>query len=198
MTTPLSLSCPTVVALDPGGVTGWSVFVVHPQALSDPRLKLLANILEWQHGQIFCGGDKYSVEAENAGVDKMIEIASEWPGAAHVIETFTIRKLNQSMEYCSPIRLTAAYDMKVRDLGVTTTYRQEPSDAKSTCSNTRLKEWGLYVRQGGLDHARDADRHAILALRHAKDARHGPARRHEWWPHLYGPDGQYRPEQVLF
>lgn len=184
-----SQTCPTVIAFDPGGVTGWSVMTVHPDALAVPRIRILANILFWEHGQIFCGGDTASQDAENAGVREMIEVARRFPGAMHMIEKFTIRKLNRSEEYSSPIRLTAGYDLAIRDLGITETFRQEPADALKECDNDRLKRWGLYVRKGGLGHARDADRHAILALRRAKDPKRGAAQRHEWWPHIYGVDG---------
>jgi hypothetical protein len=180
-----SLSYAVVVAFDPGGVTGWSMFAVHPNSLDIPRLRVLSNVEIWMHGQIDCRED------EGAGIDQMFAVAARWAKPVRILESFTIRMLNPTPEYCSPIRITAGFDAKARDAGWPDTYRQTPSDAKTTCTNERLKKWGFYISKGGLGHARDADRHALLMLRRAKDPKLGAARRHEWWPHLYGPDGKY-------
>jgi hypothetical protein len=169
---------PTVLAVDPGGTTGWSVLSVHPDCLTAPDIPILANITHWSHGQVDC---KY----ENAGVDALCELIEGWPGACVLIEQFVIRRFDQQSDFLSPVRITAALDYAVRRLGVWTTYRQQPSEAMQGATDARLRSWGLYQREGGMQHARDADRHAIMWLRKAKDPKLGERRRHEWWPHLY-------------
>lgn len=170
---------PTVLAIDPGGTSGWSIFSVHPNALVDPQVSILENITHWSHGQVDC------LEDELDGVEGLVELAESWPGAVVLLEQFIIRRFDQKEDFLSPVRITAAFDYAVRKLGVHQTYRQQPADAKNSASDDRLKRWGFYQREGGLEHARDADRHALLWLRKAKDPKQGSRRRHEWWPHIY-------------
>lgn len=118
----------------------------------------------------------------------MVKFIHSWPVAAVVIEDFVLRQMRMDRELLSPVRITSAvgYAMwrKGRDYHV-----QSPTDAKRVCTDERLKEWGMYDPYGGLRHARDADRHAILFLRKAKQK---AAFRAAAWPHLYGAEGAYR------
>lgn len=177
------LSNPTVFAVDPGGTSGWSVLAVHPEALLDPQVSILENITRWEHGQV-----DHLVD-ELAGVAELVRLAVGYLGAVFLIEKFILRRFDQKEDFLSPIRITAAFDYGARLCELPPTYRQQPSEALHTCTDARLKEWGLYEREGGMGHARDADRHAILWLRKAKDPKQGRARRHEWWPHIYDKDG---------
>lgn len=174
---------PTVFAVDPGGTTGWSVLSVRPEALADPKVLILANITMWQHGQVDCLTD------ELWGVSILQEIAMTVPGSVVLVEQFVIRRFDQKEDFLSPVRITAAFDYALRTRAGVRTYRQQPSEALRTCTDARLKEWGLYEREGGMGHARDADRHGVLWLRKAKDPKQGRVRRHEWWPHIYNEDG---------
>lgn len=182
---PLEHLCahPTVLAIDPGGTTGWSAISVRPEALSNPKVSILENITLWEHGQIDCLVD------EIAGVHELVERVSGAAGAVVLLEQFVIRRFDQKEDFLSPVRITAAFDYAARQLLGVRTYRQQPSEAMTTCTDARLKEWGLYERAGGMGHARDADRHGILWLRKAKDPKQGRVRRHEWWPHIYTDDG---------
>lgn len=204
----------TVLALDPGGTTGWSVMSFHAVALFDPEVPVLENIEFWQHGQIDCGTlkgnrgtsgvgdieDGVSTHGEAAGVNEIISLIRAWPGAAVVIEDFIIRQTNQSRDFLSPVRITAAinqymYNQK-RHM-----YYQQPALAKTAATDDRLKLWKLYDRSGGLNHARDADRHAITFANRVKQNAGKGKRANKSdlhlplvFPHIYGPKGPYSHE----
>lgn len=187
-----------VIALDPGGTTGWSLITVHPEAITEPKADLFDNIFTHKHGQVDCGShrgnlgdslhDGISTEGEFSGVYDLVEFIRAWPSAAIVVEDFNLRQMRMDRELLSPVRITSAigYAMWLdgRDYHI-----QAPADAKRVCTDDRLKEWRVYDSVGSLRHARDADRHAILFLRKAKqDSRF----RAIAWPHLYGERGAYR------
>lgn len=187
----------TVIALDPGGTTGWSLISVHPEALTEPNADFLDNIFVHQHGQVDCGThrgnlasslhDGISVDGEFSGVYDLAHFIESWPVAAIVIEDFQLRTMRMDRELLSPVRVTAALGYSIwlsgRDYHV-----QTPADAKRICTDDRLKAWGMYDPAGNLRHARDADRHAILFLRKAKNNTRFRAMA---FPHLYGTRGAY-------
>jgi hypothetical protein len=188
----------TVIAIDPGGTTGWSLISVHPESLIQSNADFLDNIFNHMHGQVDCGSrrgnlhsslhDGISTDGEFSGIYDLAEFIKCWPVAAVVIEDFTLRQLRMDRELLSPVRVTSGvgYAMWLagRDYHV-----QSAGDAKTICTDDRLKEWRMYDSYGGLKHARDADRHAILFLRKAKSS---SSFRALAWPHLYGPRGAYR------
>lgn len=173
----------TVIAIDPGGTTGWSVMCVYTDALSDADVSILKSIAHRAHGQV--GGD----EDEQARI--LIELIAAWPGCAVVVEDFVLRKYLKGRELLSPVRITAKVEYAVkRGLEDVQTeprlWIQSSSLAKSTATDDRLRQWGLYQREGGLEHARDADRHAITFLRRASER---TSIRAKAWPHIYAEDG---------
>ena len=188
----------TVIAIDPGGTTGWSLISVHPQSLTEPDADWRDNIFVHQHGEVDCGSHRgnlgtslhsgISTDGEFSGVYDLAKFIYSWPVAAVVIEDFVLGQMRKDRDLLSPVRVTAALGMMLwrkqgRDYHV-----QSPSDAKRVCTDERLKEWRMYDPYGGLRHARDADRHAILFLRKAKAKKAFRARA---WPHLYGDQGAY-------
>lgn len=187
-----------VIAIDPGGTTGWSLISVHPESLIEPKADFFDNMFDHKHGQVDCGVHRgnlgtslhegISTEGEFGGVYDLVELVRMWPSAAVVIEDFNLRQMRMDRDLLSPVRITSAigYSMWLagRDYHV-----QSPSDAKNVCSDERLKQWRVYDSSGGLQHARDADRHAILFLRKAKMKQ---GFREMAWPHLYGERGAYR------
>lgn len=201
-----------VIALDPGGTTGWSLMDLHPEVLVYPEFKIASCIDYWTHGQIDCGsktGDRgtreaaqdkggltgtagASVAGEAAGVAELIELIKMWPEAAIVIEDFILRQFRKDRDLLSPVRITAAISQYLwsvnRDYST-----QQPSLAKSTMTDDRLKRMGLYRADGGLNHARDADRHAITFLRRCKM---NPHIRAAAFPHLYGPDAPWNYKKI--
>jgi hypothetical protein len=187
------------------------VIKVHPDALEDPDISILDNIQHWAHGQIATelvddnigsshptihkerkrisrmagNGWAKDTTSESAAVHEMLQIVKQWPGCAVGMEDFIVRQFNQSYEFLSPVRLTAALDYALWLMGIQS-YRQQPSEAKSTVTDERLKLWGFYEKSGAQVHARDADRHCLTFLRKCKDPLKGPARRRLAWPHIYG------------
>lgn len=188
----------TIIAIDPGGTTGWSLMSVHPEALIEPNADLFENMFEHQHGQVDCGSHRgnldttlhegISTEGEFSGVYDIVDLIASWPSAAVIIEDFTLRQMRMDRDLLSPVRITSAigYAMWLagRDYHV-----QSASDAKRVCTDERLRKWGVYESSGAQRHARDADRHAILFLRKAKMNKSFRALA---WPHLYGASGAYR------
>lgn len=187
----------TVIAIDPGGTTGWSLISVHPGALTEPDAKILDNIFHHQHGQVDCGSHRgnlgtslhkgISTDGEFSGIYDLAKFIKQWPVAAVVVEDFILRQSRMDRELLSPVRVTAGLGYTLwkegRDYHV-----QTPADAKSTCTDARLKDWGMYDPTGNMVHARDADRHAILFLRKAKAK---ASFRANAWPHLFGERGAY-------
>lgn len=194
------VTAPTVIAIDPGGTTGWSVMVVHPEALVDKDVPILTNLLHRENGQIRAipvpvGNAKpkvreLSLEERRCVRTIMQDVVIKWPGAACVIEDFILRERSMARELLSPVRLTSALEWAIdeSDLQISLD-RQTPAEAKGTATDDRLKQWGLYSRAGGMQHARDADRHAIVFFRRAKAS---GLIRGQAWPHLYTPAGALR------
>lgn len=177
----------SVIAIDPGGTTGWSLIVLPPDALSDPDEKILTSIAIHQHGEVSTYMGRNGVDGEAICVDDLWSLIKCWPDAALVIEDFVIRQYNRSRDFLSPVRVTSALSYLIwKDNRVW--HKQSPADAKNVATDDRLRRWGLYSSEGGLGHARDADRHAILFLRKAKE---NPRIRAEVWPWLYGEDAPY-------
>ncbi|QOC56225.1 RuvC-like resolvase [Gordonia phage Sienna] len=196
-----------VIALDPGGTTGWSLFQVQPEALSSldehEQYGVLKNVVDWKHGQIDCGSQKgnrgvggyrdISTSGEAVGEGEILGLLRSWPAAAVIIEDFILdpKRFNMGRDLLSPVRITSvvSYDLWLqgRDYFV-----QGASLAKTTATDEKLKAWGYYSSTGGLGHARDADRHALTFFKRA--AQHTPQGRElreRAWPHLYGPGEEF-------
>lgn len=193
------VTAPTVIAIDPGGTTGWSRMVVHPEALSNPDVSILENIDHHSNGQIRAIPVSHGkVTVLNLSMEErrcvnaiMTDVMYPWFGAAVVIEDFLLRKKSMDRELLSPVRLTAALEWAIVEQQLNMTlHRQQPAEAKTGADDERLKRWGLYKRAGGQQHARDADRHAIIFFRKAKQRGN---LRHSAWPHIYTPSGELRP-----
>ena len=198
----ITYDCATVIAIDPGGVTGWSLISVPPEALCEPDVPVLSNIWNHLHGEVDCGTHRgnlgtslhpgISTEGEFSGVYDLAKFIRSWPVAAVVIEDFTLMVHRKDRDLLSPVRITSALGLELwktgRDYHV-----QTPADAKRVCSNERLIEWRMYDPTGSLEHARDADRHALLFLRKAKAKSRFRA---EAWPHLYGDRGAYNARRL--
>ena len=158
---------------------------VEADSLVDPDVSVLRSIAHRASGQITAGN-------EDEHAEEIVGLIAAWPNAAVVIEDFTLRTFKMSRELLSPVRLTAKVEyamfhgLQGCEPKHRRVFKQQPSMAKSTATDERLKQWGLYIREGGLEHARDADRHAITFLRRAKDK----ARvRHAGWPHMFDEHG---------
>ena len=146
-----------VLAVDPGGTTGWCVVGVHPDALSgDPEIRILENVEFWTCGQ-FEG-------AENDQSDEIVELVATWPSARLVLEEFILRKPSMGRELLSPVRISAVIDWAVRPRYWV---RQQPALAMTTITDDRQKDMGLWVP--GKEHARDAIKHAFTFLKRQRE-----------------------------
>lgn len=172
-----------ILAVDPGGVTGWSWMVLPAECLCDPNTTMLDRIRVWEHGQI----DSREL-GENQAVGTLLDtrndLADATPAAEvfHLTEDFILRKFLQGREVLSPVRITAAWEYVMGCHNWNYSHNQTSEEAMRTATDARLKEWGLYERKGGMGHARDADRHAITWLRKAKAS---PVLRSQCWPQTF-------------
>ncbi|WAA19689.1 RuvC-like resolvase [Gordonia phage Dalilpop] len=176
-----------VVAFDPGGTTGWSVFTLDVERLFDKTVRAHEVITDWWHGEIDCGAasgqlgsaaSQYdlsaSEEGEAAGAhlcEKLVERHAQALNCTVVVEDFILRTQNQKRDALSPVRITAILDYLLWE-GKNVPYpiaRQQPSEAKTAITDERLKLWDMWVPGGR--HARDADRHALLFVRKVREQR---------------------------
>jgi hypothetical protein len=88
-----------------------------------------------------------------------------------VLEGFRLRILSMDDNLLAPQRvLDRLCDRLYVRRSRVPVFFQTPSEAMSTVTDARLKDWAMYDRHSG-EHARDADRHAILFLRKFADNR---------------------------
>lgn len=189
----------TIVALDPGGTTGWSLMRWDLEALSKgsystPEL-IHFGLKEWKHGQIDCGTKAgnlgtsldagISTSGEFAGARTIGGLLRREPEAVVVIENFILREFNKGKDLLSPERLKAIIGYELW-LNQRIYFTQTPSE-KELFKNERLIQLGMYERAGGMEHARDADRHALLfATRCAEGTRKSRELREAAWPQFFG------------
>ncbi len=155
-----------ILGIDPGGTTGWALLTVPRRSVFG---RAQGEILDWDMGQLE-GPEEAQVRAL-ADKARQIQALDYQIGPALVVEDFDVAELRTTDAgvLYSPIRIAAmlryaAYRGETGDALVT---MQGRTIAKQAATDDRLRAWGLYDRHSG-DHARDAMRHAITALRRAK------------------------------
>lgn len=161
----------TSIAYDPGGITGWSVFVVHPDAIEDEDYNILDNIIFWSAGQFTGESDDREDDPEDVMAIQMLDLARAWPRAKVVCEHFVLRKFSSGQELLSPVRVTAKFGVLLRmqfPKPRRPIIKQQPSLAMSTITDDRLRRMGLYAPLSGQEHARDAVKHNLTWLKRAK------------------------------
>jgi hypothetical protein len=173
-----------ILGIDPGGVTGWSLIALPRKVLQQPVFKqpmemILREKVEWMHGQVDCRGK------EDEGAYQLRKLIDQWPTAAVVVEDFILRagRQEKSRDLLSPVRITAKIEHHLW-LNNRKMFLQQPSLAKRL-TDDRLKHMGVYTRQGGMQHARDADRHVLMFIRRCMDTK-GVALQQDSWPHIFG------------
>jgi hypothetical protein len=196
-----------VIAIDPGGTTGWCLMEVEPRSLLPEGPGVLESVRKWKIGQVDCGSTRgnlgtspyagISTAGESAGAAVLSRLIRNWPGAAIVVESFVLRQFSKDQDLLSPQRITAKLEQYLwtdgRDY-----FTQSPSEGKTTATDERLKTWGFYTSEGGMVHARDATRHALTFLRRASQpGLKGAGLRCAAWPHLYGMGTQLGPVRVM-
>lgn len=146
-----------VLALDPGGTTGWSLFGIHPDAMSgDPELHPFGpygNVLFWTAGE-FTGNQDHQI-------DQILELVDVWPLARLVTEDFKLRQLNAELD---PVEINAILRRAVRPRYW---IKQPAALALKSETDDRLKAAGFWIP--GQEHARDAVRHNITFIKRQKE-----------------------------
>ncbi|AVE00713.1 RuvC-like resolvase [Gordonia phage Buggaboo] len=189
----------SIMAFDPGGTTGWSIMRLDPAKLLDKTVRPNDVVTGWHHGEIDCGAQSgsagtsaiaqggdlgHSETGEAAGVflcERLIRVGAGVPRTVVVVEDFILRTQSKGRDALSPVRITGGLDQLLWE-GKNVPYpltKQQPSEAKSSVTDERLKLWGFY--ESGSRHARDADRHALLFLRKVRASR---AKMFAAWPLL--------------
>lgn len=174
----------SILGLDPGGTTGWSLLVIPKEidgtdVFSHKLDKILENIVNWDHGEIVTLG------AEDESAYRLSSLIMQRPGIAVVVEDFILRaeRKEKSRELLSPVRITAKLESYLWRMQCKM-FLQQPAQAKTTVTDERLRLWGCIPPDGLTDHARDADRHVILFLRRCLGAA-GAQLKVSAWPHIY-------------
>lgn len=143
-----------VIALDPGGTTGWAIFQVHPDAMGgDPGIPVMTNIELWTAGQ-FTGH-------QDDQIDEIVALVNSWPEARLITEDFRLRQINAVL---APVEINAAIRWATRPRYWV---KQSSALAMSTVTDQRQKDWGFWIP--GQEHARDAVKHAITFLKRKKE-----------------------------
>ncbi|ARW57170.1 hypothetical protein SEA_ZENON_85 [Mycobacterium phage Zenon] len=177
-----------ILAFDPGGTTGWSLLVLPRQirgrdVFSYDPATILRNAVIWEHGEMVTTGD------EDAASFQLFKMCQAWPGAAIVVEDFILRveRKEKSRELLSPVRITAKLEAYLWRNTDRCMFKQDPSQAKRV-TDDRLKALGAIAEDGLPDHARDADRHAVMFMRRCIGPQ-GVGLKRVAWPELYGVIG---------
>lgn len=150
-----------IMAVDPGGTTGWATFWIPTANMISRDIKILEEA-EYNCGQVSGREERQALE--------LAKIVIEMGPGPLIIEDFILRQFRQDRALLSPVRVTAMfeYGLYLRDVtgDVNPIRKQQASLAKSTATDDRLKDWGFW--EPGAPHARDALRHALTFLRRAK------------------------------
>ena len=157
-----------IFAVDPGVTTGWAALRVPARRLGADTIGRVLSSSAWQHGQIQRSAPGVP---DTPHVDEIIEKSRDlyegWvmenDAFLWVVESFSLRMMSMDTNLLAPVRVTAIIQDRLWGKGVPI-FMQSPSDAKSVCTDQRLKSWEMYESSSGA-HARDADRHAILMVR---------------------------------
>lgn len=185
---PLSILGYSIFAYDPGETSGWAWCCIGRKELTSgvPLHELLPFLAADTQGYLLedrrfmCGeikcfpGDR----AEDKGAEELYyraisldhmagRVSRGRVGRTHVVgEGFTLRELTKDPSLLSPVRLYSKVELlfyRSNEIDVWVTERQQASDAKATCTDARMRSWGLWLP--GKPHATDATRHLIVYLR---------------------------------
>ena len=167
-----------MVGMDPGETTGFcAIRFGPPYPPSAPLRKAIARG-EVYMGQVEAGATR---EAGRGGpwfvqearlqrnmAGRLRSLAEQWDvvGCLHLaVEDFTLRERTKDRSLLSPVRMTAGVLALLEhddELNVVV-HLNSASDGKGTVTDTVLHRLGLY--RAGMQHANDAARQAVLALR---------------------------------
>lgn len=155
-----------IMAFDPGGTTGWCATLFrlgHLALLREHGLRAFfaSEAVALTSGQL-TGSETFQALAAR----DLIAAGVAEGRADHIVllyEDFVLRQMRKDRDLLSPVRVTAKIQM-VNELewGFPELY-QQPSLAKSSMPNARLRALKLY--RPGKPHANDAIRHNVTLIR---------------------------------
>lgn len=158
------------MAVDPGDTTGWCWLAVDRADLCGLGTRGFLRVSDIKYGQLRSGGTDHG---ENLVAHELVSLSrSLWSWAevdgetdtfVVVLEDFILRNPSSDRSLLSPVRINAKLELLLDGTGVRVT-KQSPSEALATVTDERLRLWNLYDAGSGV-HARDAQRHVVLAAR---------------------------------
>lgn len=171
-----------VLGLDPGGTTGWCLLTTLRSAIFGDAYP---EIVEWDYGELT--GPEPLQATNIAQMCREIQGLDYKTGPAVMAEQWDVDPTFQStdQERYAPIRINAMlqllhYQEKMGDS--TLHFQSRTIKAGTAVRDDRLKSLGIYVP--GSKHIQDATKHALNALRRARENREFALR---LWP--YPPTG---------
>lgn len=160
-----------IIGIDPGKVTGWALWKIPRASMYSPDAP--SEIVERYSGEI--RGRESDQVTKLCRWIRTVQGLDYKIGPAVICESFDFGGPQRDPEVYSPVRIAAmlkfAYEQEHLSLfGDARLVLQGRVIAKTTATDERLKEWRLWV-PSSTDHARDAERHIVTALRRAKQKR---------------------------
>ncbi len=164
-----------IIGVDPGVTTGVAIATLQRKEIGS-----LADVFV-EMGQLSYGfsGNGFDIIESASAEEGEAKVAAEIvqlvrTAVLHgsrvvlVIEDFVVRRFDSSREFLSPVRITARIQQELFNdticQGVTVAM-QSPSDAKQTCTDERMKKWGIQPKTHKDRHGLDAARHCVLFIR---------------------------------
>ena len=186
---------PAILSFDPGETTGWS-YIELKLLTGDKDFTIDAEQIDYHtHGEIDCGAKQGALLTEDEGdpglnpdgeawgVGRMVQLCDLHPNAVIIVEDFIVdfKQITKARAAVSPIRITARLEQELwhRERSI---ILQDRANPKASMNDKRLKEMGRYQRIGGLNHARDADRHGLYWARRCQNS---AELRHRSWPWIF-------------
>lgn len=164
-----------IIGVDPGVTTGVAIATLQRKEIGS-----LADVFV-EMGQLSYGfsGNGFDIIESASAEEGEAKVATEIAQLVRtavlhgsrvvlVIEDFVVRRFDSSREFLSPVRITARIQQELFNdticQGVTVAM-QSPSDAKQTCTDERMKKWGIQPKTHKDRHGLDAARHCVLFIR---------------------------------
>lgn len=164
-----------IIGVDPGVTTGIAVAALQGKEVGS------LNEAYVEMGQLSYGfsGNGFDIIESTSAEEGEAKVAAEIAQLVRtavlhgsrvvlVIEDFVVRRFDSSREFLSPVRITARIQQELFNdticQGVTVAM-QSPSDAKQTCTDERMKKWGIQPKTHKDRHGLDAARHCVLFIR---------------------------------
>jgi len=138
-----------VISFDPGGVLGWSHFVVDVQAFANPHEKVLTNLLAWRYGE-FEGTEHEKVRAalDLIRTSRYKRRTNLVTGHYEIVtEDFELTQLIGGKDLLMPTRLNAILEYQLATLFRLELNYQHRS-MRTGVTKERAKLWGIWPVKG--------------------------------------------------